>query len=47
VKSDEVYLKHIQKNITHVQRLVGASKEAFLADEDKQAATLYYLQTLS
>lgn len=47
MKSDEAYIKHIQKNIAHVQRLMGSDKEVFLADEDKQAAILYYLQTLS
>lgn len=44
---DRVHLLHIQRNIAHVQRLAGNDKSAFLADEDKQAAILYYLQTRS
>jgi uncharacterized protein with HEPN domain len=44
---DRVHLLYIQRNIANIQRLVGDGKEDFLADEDKQAAILYYLQTLS
>lgn len=44
---DRVHLLHIQRNIASIQRLRTDGKEMFFADEDKQAAVLYYLQTLS
>lgn len=47
MNKDKVYLSHILTNISHIQRLTQAGKETFLADPDRQAAILYYLQTLS
>ncbi len=44
---ERAHLQHIQHNIEHLQRLVARGKEAFLQDEDMQAAILYYLQTMS
>lgn len=44
---DRIHLLHIQHNITRIERLAADGKAAFLEDEDKQAALLYYLQTLS
>ena len=43
---DRVHLLHIQRNIVSIERLVSEGKDAFILDEDKQAAVLYYLQTL-
>lgn len=42
-----VYLEHILRNIAQVERLTRDGKAAFLADEDRQAAILYYLQTMA
>lgn len=47
MNKDRLYLQHIQRNIASIQRLATAGRETFFADEDQQAAVLYYLQTLS
>lgn len=44
---DKIHLLYIQANIGKIKRLVQRGKADFLANEDKQAAILYYLQTLS
>lgn len=47
MSKDRLYLEHIARNIEHVQRIASIGKEILLEDSDKQAAVLYYLQTLS
>ncbi|MEO1287787.1 MAG: HepT-like ribonuclease domain-containing protein [Chloroflexota bacterium] len=44
---DKLHLLHIRENIAKIKRLLNEGKATFLDDEDKQAAILYYLQTLS
>lgn len=44
---DRVHLLYIEHSIARIQHLTLDGEEAFAADEDKQAAILYYLQTLS
>lgn len=44
---DRAHLLYIQQSIVRIQRLANEGKVTFLNDEDKQAAILYYLQTLS
>ncbi|GEM_PF-4592413 len=46
MKSDAVYIAHILKNIQNIQRLAADGKPAFLADQDKQAAIVYYFKHL-
>lgn len=45
--TDRLYVTHILKNIMAVQRLTTQDKSSFLANEDTQAAVLYYLQTMA
>jgi uncharacterized protein with HEPN domain len=47
VSRDRAYLLYIRQSIANVMRLTEAGKDSFLADGDKQAAVLYYLQTLA
>lgn len=47
MKDERIYLVHIRDNIHHVLRLAKQGKDHFLQDVDTQAASLYFLQTLS
>lgn len=44
---DRAHLLYIQRSITRIRHLTAQGKTDFFGDEDKQAAVLYYLQTLS
>lgn len=44
---DRAHLLYIQHCIARIQHLTLDGEEAFAFDQDKQAAILYYLQTLS
>jgi uncharacterized protein with HEPN domain len=47
VTRDRAYLLYIQQSIGKIQRLAAEGKTVFDSDEDRQAAILYYSQTLS
>lgn len=47
MRRDQIYLQHILHNIANIQRLAERGWEVFSRDEDMQAATLHYLQTLA